>query len=196
MLTFSFWSIIWSFFENVCNWVKLFFVNRVAVRIEWSIYGWFYIWCQNHDVTDSDAETLTILTELFLEKAAQWVEVIHAINCIDVLRSFAATSSFSCGTMSRPVIVPASKSTSKDSGGPVLKMKGLWHPFALGESGCLPVPNDIILGGNEDGHHPRTLLLTGPNMGGKSTLLRATCLAVIMAQVLCLLHYTVCLSLT
>lgn len=149
-----------------------------------------YIWCQNHDVTDTDAETLTILAELFLEKAAQWVEVVHAINYIDVLRSFAVTSSFSCGTMSRPVIVPSSKGTSKDSGVPVLKMKGLWHPFALGESARVPVPNDIILGENKDMQHPRTLLLTGPNMGGKSTLLRATCLAVIMAQVLILLHYS------
>ncbi|RDY09195.1 DNA mismatch repair protein MSH7, partial [Mucuna pruriens] len=139
---------------------------------------------QNHDSTDSDAEILTILSELFLEKAAQWFEVVHAINCIDVLRSFAVTSSFSCGTMSRPVIV-ASKGTSKDNGGTVLKVKGLWHPFALGDNGCLPVPNDIILGENEDGSHPRTLLLTGPNMGGKSTLLRATCLAVIMAQLGC-----------
>ncbi|WJX25836.1 DNA mismatch repair protein msh7, variant 2 [Trifolium repens] len=140
---------------------------------------------QNHDVTDTDAETLTILAELFLEKAAQWFEVVHAINCIDVLRSFAVTSSFSCGTMSRPVIVPSSQSANKDSGAPVLKMKGLWHPFALGETGREPVPNDMILGENEDGHHPRTLLLTGPNMGGKSTLLRATCLAVIMAQLGC-----------
>ncbi|KAI5441851.1 hypothetical protein KIW84_011055, partial [Lathyrus oleraceus] len=140
---------------------------------------------QNHDVTDTDAETLTILAELFLEKAAQWVEVVHAINYIDVLRSFAVTSSFSCGTMSRPVVVPTSKGTSKDSGVPVLKMQGLWHPFALGESGRVPVPNDIILGENEDRQHPRTLLLTGPNMGGKSTLLRATCLAVIMAQLGC-----------
>ncbi|KAJ1419832.1 P-loop containing nucleoside triphosphate hydrolase [Sesbania bispinosa] len=139
---------------------------------------------QNHNVTDSDAETLTILAELLLEKVAEWFQVVHAISCIDVLRSFAITSSFSCGTMSRPVIVPTSKNTSKD-GGPVLKMKGLWHPFALGESGCLPVPNDIILGKNEDRHHPCTLLLTGPNMGGKSTLLRATCLAVIMAQLGC-----------
>jgi len=92
--------------------------------------------------------------------------------------------------MSRPVIVPTSKSTSKDSGAPVLNMKGLWHPFALGETGREPVPNDMILGENEGGYHPRTLLLTGPNMGGKSTLLRATCLAVIMAQVLILLHFT------
>lgn len=125
-----------------------------------------------------------------MEKAAQWFEVVHAINCIDVLRSFAVTSTFSCGTMSRPVIV-ASKGTSKDNGRTVLKMKGLWHPFALGDSGCLPVPNDVILGENEDGSHPRTLLLTGPNMGGKSTLLRSTCLAVIMAQVFPLLSLPV-----
>lgn len=66
----------------------------------------------------------------------------------------------------------------------MLKMKGLRHPFALGETRREPIPNDMILGENEGGHHPRTLLLTGPNMGGKSALLRATCLAVIMAQVL------------
>jgi DNA mismatch repair ATPase MutS len=71
------------------------------------IYVRPYIWCQNHDVTDTDAETLTILAKLFLEKATQWFEVVHTINCIDVLRSFAVTSSFSCGTMSRPVIVSA-----------------------------------------------------------------------------------------
>ncbi|BAU02843.1 hypothetical protein VIGAN_11243300 [Vigna angularis var. angularis] len=158
-------------------------LDQFLIQFEAAVHSDFPNY-QNHDVTDSDAETLTILAELFLEKAVQWFEVVHAINCIDVLRSFAVTSSFSCGNMSRPVIV-ASKGTSGDTGGTVLKMKGLWHPFALGDSGCLPVPNDIILGESEDGSHPRTLLLTGPNMGGKSTLLRSTCLAVIMAQLGC-----------
>ncbi|XP_014496504.1 DNA mismatch repair protein MSH7 [Vigna radiata var. radiata] len=158
-------------------------LDQFLIQFEAAVHSDFPNY-QNHDVTDSDAETLTILAELFLEKAVQWFEVVHAINCIDVLRSFAVTSSFSCGNMSRPVIV-ASKGTGGDTGGTVLKMKGLWHPFALGDSGCLPVPNDIILGESEDGSHPRTLLLTGPNMGGKSTLLRSTCLAVIMAQLGC-----------
>ncbi|GMY26645.1 dna mismatch repair protein msh7 [Fagus crenata] len=48
---------------------------------------------------------------------------------------------------------------------------------------ALPVPNDIILGEDTDGYYARTLLLTGPNMGGK-TLLRATCLTAILAQVI------------
>ncbi|KAH8505280.1 hypothetical protein H0E87_012505 [Populus deltoides] len=141
---------------------------------------------QNRDVTDSEAGMLSVLIELFIEKAAQWGEVIHAINCIDVLRSFAVTASMSCGAMCRPVILPGSKSISfcEGEGGPVLKIKGLWHPYALGENG-LPVPNDVFLGEDSDSQHPRTVLLTGPNMGGKSTLLRATCLAVILAQLGC-----------
>jgi DNA mismatch repair protein MSH6 len=42
------------------------------------------------------------------------------------------------------------------------------------------VPNDVNLGGEQ---HAPFMLLTGPNMGGKSTLLRQVCLAVILAQV-------------
>lgn len=119
-----------------------------------------------------------------MEKAIQWSQVIHALNCMDVLRSFAVRASFSSGAMCRPTILPQtrSQSFSHEIGGPILAIKGLWHPFALGENGQ-PVPNDIHVGGNRDGYQPCTLLLTGPNMGGKSTLLRATCLAVILAQV-------------
>lgn len=88
--------------------------------------------------------------------------------------------------MARPFLLPPSKNmaTGQETRGPILKIKGLWHPYALGENGGLPVPNDVILGKDTDGYHARTMLLTGPNMGGKSTLLRATCLAVILAQVL------------
>ncbi|KAM3394970.1 DNA mismatch repair protein MSH7 isoform X1 [Capsicum galapagoense] len=142
---------------------------------------------QDHNATDFDAETLSILMELFIEKATEWSQVIYAISCIDVLRSFSVTAKFSSGIMCRPVILPLSKPTNfcKEIGRPTLNIKGLWHPYALGESGGLPVPNDLHLGGNMNIRYPHTLLLTGPNMGGKSTLLRATCLAVIMAQLGC-----------
>jgi DNA mismatch repair protein MutS len=40
------------------------------------------------------------------------------------------------------------------------------------------VPNDLQMGGD----HPRLLILTGPNMGGKSTYLRQTALLTVLAQ--------------
>ncbi|KAL0345263.1 UNVERIFIED_CONTAM: DNA mismatch repair protein MSH7 [Sesamum radiatum] len=144
---------------------------------------------QDHNVTDLEAETLSILMELFTEKATLWSQMIHAINCIDVLRSFAISAVSSCGAMCRPNFTNSFVETMP----PTLHMKGLWHPYALGENGGLPVPNDIHLGGDGRTHSPCSLLLTGPNMGGKSTLLRATCLAVIMAQLGC---YVPCESCT
>lgn len=137
-------------------------------------------------MAEENAETLTVLIELFIERAPQWSEVIHTISCLDVLRSFAVAASLSAGSMARPVIFPESKNTDEkqETKGPILKIQGLWHPFAVAADGQLPVPNDLLLGEAQSSSiHPRSLLLTGPNMGGKSTLLRATCLAVIFAQV-------------
>lgn len=46
------------------------------------------------------------------------------------------------------------------------------------------IPNDLVLGSQmQDEHSPMVLLLSGPNMGGKSTLLRQTCLICILAQI-------------
>ena len=44
------------------------------------------------------------------------------------------------------------------------------------------VPNDTYLGGDL----PTTMLLTGPNMGGKSTLMRQVAVLVILAQIVSL----------
>lgn len=64
------------------------------------------------------------------------------------------------------------------------------HPCVYNtHNGSEFVPNDLTLGGNlevngsniSDG--ASILLLSGPNMGGKSTLLRQTCLITILAQI-------------
>lgn len=114
--------------------------------------------------------------ELFVGKASEWSLVINAISTVDVLRSFAAMALSSFGTMCRPCILLKDKS-------PILRMKGLWHPYAFAESASGLVPNNLSLGQDLLGQNRFALLLTGPNMGGKSTIMRATCLAIVLAQV-------------
>jgi DNA mismatch repair protein MSH6 len=125
---------------------------------------------------------------LFVGKASEWSLVINAVSNIDVLRSFAAMTLSSFGTMCRPHIL------LKDDV-PILRMKGLWHPYAFAESANGLVPNDLTLGQDSSGFNHFALLLTGPNMGGKSTIMRATCLAIVLAQV-CIKTFSVhlCLS--
>ncbi|ELP90434.1 DNA mismatch repair protein msH6, putative [Entamoeba invadens IP1] len=63
--------------------------------------------------------------------------------------------------------------------GAYFSAKGLRHPYLTVSSKTTAVPSDIEMGGENT---PKSIVLTGPNMGGKSTLLRTVCLAVIMAQ--------------
>lgn len=70
--------------------------------------------------------------------------------------------------MCRPTIV--------ESDSPYIKMEEARHP-ALAMIGLNFVPNDVSFGGDD----PRFLLLTGPNMGGKSTTLRMVCVLSILA---------------
>jgi len=60
-----------------------------------------------------------------------------------------------------------------------LEVKEMWHPCINVGNGF--IPNDLSLGNGD----PKLVLLTGPNMGGKSTLLRNACIAVVMAQMGC-----------
>lgn len=53
------------------------------------------------------------------------------------------------------------------------------------------VPNDIKLG-NIDGDCKPVSLLTGPNMGGKSTTLRMSCILAILAQIGCYVPASKC----
>lgn len=69
---------------------------------------------------------------------------------------------------------------------PVIDILQGRHPCVEGSSihSSEFIPNDLKLGGivNDENDGARLLLLSGPNMGGKSTLLRQTCLISILAQ--------------
>jgi DNA mismatch repair protein MSH6 len=95
---------------------------------------------------------------------------------VDVLVSIASAGTYGDG----PTCTPTFKEAEQVA--PWFDAKGLRHP-TLGDTfagGTSFVPNDVKLGGT---NHSPFMLLTGPNMGGKSTLLRQVCLAVILAQV-------------
>uniref|UniRef100_A0A804MYX6 DNA mismatch repair proteins mutS family domain-containing protein n=1 Tax=Zea mays TaxID=4577 RepID=A0A804MYX6_MAIZE len=140
---------------------------------------------QVSDVNANGANDLAALMDVFIGKASEWSLVINAVSTIDVLRSFAAMTLSSFGAMCRPQVL------LKDDV-PVLRMKGLWHPYAFAGNANSLVPNDLTLGQDLSGLNRFALLLTGPNMGGKSTIMRATCLAVVLAQLGCYVPCTSC----
>ncbi len=73
--------------------------------------------------------------------------------------------------MCRPVFVEASNS-------PLLSITDGKHPCILHTHGGGDfIPNDVVMEGESS-----CLLVTGPNMGGKSTLMRQTGLLVILAH--------------
>jgi len=81
------------------------------------------------------------------------------------------------GCLCRPEIV--------ESDSPFLEIRNMFHPCLVDRIGSGFIPNDINLGVNGE---PNVILLTGPNMGGKSTTLRQVCLSVLMAQLGCYVH--------
>ncbi|PPS13468.1 hypothetical protein GOBAR_AA07123 [Gossypium barbadense] len=102
----------------------------------------------------------------------------RCVMLLDVLISLAIASDFYEGPTCRPRVLGSSCSNEV----PCFSAKGLGHPILRSDSlgkGAF-VPNDISIAGSG---HASFILLTGPNMGGKSTLLRQVCLAVILAQV-------------
>ncbi|MFN0069993.1 MAG: DNA mismatch repair protein MutS [Chloroflexota bacterium] len=90
-----------------------------------------------------------------------------AIGEIDALASFAEVATRQRFT--RPQLVTE----------PTLEIESLRHPVVEGALGFGEfTPNDITL----DESHGRIMLVTGPNMAGKSTFLRQVAIATILAQ--------------
>lgn len=64
----------------------------------------------------------------------------------------------------------------------VLEIRNGSHPCIVHtHSGGDYIPNDVVIEGLQN-----CLLVTGPNMGGKSTLMRQTGLLVVLAQLVCM----------
>uniref|UniRef100_A0A2P2JZX2 DNA mismatch repair protein n=3 Tax=Rhizophora mucronata TaxID=61149 RepID=A0A2P2JZX2_RHIMU len=130
--------------------------------------------------SEKDSALKSILQRLigrFCEYHDKWRQLVSSTAELDVLISLSFASDLYEGPACRPLILPSSSSEV-----PCLSAKSLGHPIlrsdSLNKGGF--VPNDIRIGGSGCASF---ILLTGPNMGGKSTFLRQVCLAVILAQV-------------
>ncbi|HEY0555702.1 MAG TPA: DNA mismatch repair protein MutS, partial [Thermoanaerobaculia bacterium] len=107
------------------------------------------------------------LTSRIAAEAAGLIELATAIGALDTLASFAEVAARQRYT--RPKMGLA--------GAPVVIREGR-HPVVEQASRDAFVPNDAEF----DGEVAQIVLLTGPNMGGKSTYLRQVALIVLMAQ--------------
>jgi len=124
-----------------------------------------------------------LLFQKFDSLRAIWTAAAHATAMLDALGSLAFVSSMP--DMVRPTILDENAS-------PMLHYRqGRHFCVDVTHDGGGFIPNDLMLGGNEESS-ARVLLLSGPNMGGKSTMLRQTCLIAIMAQVGCFVPATEC----
>ncbi|KAF2815507.1 DNA mismatch repair protein MutS [Mytilinidion resinicola] len=113
----------------------------------------------------------------FDEDYATWLAAIKIVAQLDCLISLARASASLGEPSCRPVF-----SNDKRT---VVEFEELRHPCML-TSVTDFIPNDIKLGGDT----ANIDLLTGANAAGKSTILRMTCIAVILAQIGCYLPAT------
>lgn len=111
-----------------------------------------------------------------------WASAVRCLAHLDALLSLAEVSSQP--GFSRPTFHEGAATSS------FIRLKNARHPcLTQTYQGGEYIPNDATLGSTPQEMmddmpvSPNMLLLTGPNMGGKSTLLRQTCLVAILAQV-------------
>jgi DNA mismatch repair protein MutS len=100
--------------------------------------------------------------------AASRVQALaRTLALTDAVASLAETAAE--GGYCRPELIADDTLIIKDGRHPVLERQNISGGF---------IPNDVLLGGADQ----RLLVITGPNMAGKSTYLRQTALIVLMAQ--------------
>ncbi|VDB88830.1 unnamed protein product [Peniophora sp. CBMAI 1063] len=105
----------------------------------------------------------------FDEDRGSWLRAVRVLAELDCLLGLARASIALEEPACRPTFVEDES---------VLQFEQLRHPVLAEKYSGGFIPNDIGLGGARG----RIALLTGPNMGGKSTVMRMTATGVIMAQ--------------
>ncbi|TRY50204.1 DNA mismatch repair proteins mutS family domain containing protein [Cryptosporidium tyzzeri] len=122
---------------------------------------------------------LHLMCKEFHSELSSFMGISDSISQLDVLSSLALVS---LDTSDGPFCKPVFLSKEETNGLPMLELKESRHPV-VAKLKANYIPNDILLNG---GSSPAPCsLVTGPNMGGKSTILRQTCISVIMAQIGC-----------
>ncbi|KAL1796339.1 hypothetical protein ACET3X_004879 [Alternaria dauci] len=122
-------------------------------------------------------EVATRFCQRFDEDYKIWLAAVKIIAQLDCLISLAKASASLGEPSCRPVFEEGNRT--------VVEFEELRHPCMLNTVDDF-IPNDIRLGGDS----ANISLLTGANAAGKSTILRMTCIAVILAQVGCYLPCT------
>ena len=120
------------------------------------------------------SDVLKNLLASFGRDFAMWKQVANCMGEVDCLASLAVMAR----GMDQPCCRPTVLDDTDAEAPPALAARGLRHPCLSLDPSRAFIPNDTELGGPA----PHFLLLTGPNMGGKSTLLRQVCLATVLAQ--------------
>lgn len=118
-----------------------------------------------------ESEIFQTLRARVAEQSKPLLQTARAIAEIDVLASFAESA------LARAYVRP--EIVEED----VLDVEGGRHPVVEAYSSSF-VPNDASLGSpSTEGRATRLIILTGPNMSGKSTYLRQNALLSLMAQI-------------
>ncbi|XP_048152153.1 DNA mismatch repair protein Msh6 [Corvus hawaiiensis] len=126
----------------------------------------------------------------FDKNSKDWQTAVECIAVLDVLMSLAHYSQGGDGPLCRPVIL-----LPVENAPPFLELRNSRHPCITKTFfGDDFIPNDIVIGIKDEGSSSEAscVLVTGPNMGGKSTLMRQAGLLVVMAQLGCYVPAEAC----